>query len=251
MAGYTPVICRFSATRRVARDSGIFLYITSAAEQPELPIGLAAMGSETGQPLTRGAVVGVVIAGGRSVRFGGEKAAAILAGKPLLMWAVQRLQHSCAAVAVNARPGTEAEALSRAAGLPLLYDAPGDAAGPLAGVKAGLAWALGLGARALAVSPCDAPLLPDDLYARLLQAAGSGAAMAETAEGLQPLCAVWPASALTRVTEALAGGAHPPTWLVLESLGAGRARFEDREAFANVNTRADLAAIAARQARRN
>jgi molybdopterin-guanine dinucleotide biosynthesis protein A len=204
------------------------------------------MGSETEQSPTRGSVVGVVIAGGRSVRFGGEKAAAILAGKPLLMWAVRRLQHSCAAVAVNVRPGTEAEALAQAAGLHLLYDAPGDAAGPLAGVKVGLAWAVGLGARALAVSPCDAPLLPDDLYVRLIKAAGSGAAMAETPEGHQPLCAVWPASALPQVTEALAGGAHPPTWLVLERLGASRARFQHADAFANVNTRADLAAIAGR-----
>ena len=50
--------------------------------------------------------------------------------------------------------------------------------------------------RALAVSPCDAPLLPEDLFTRLSTAAGSGAAMAETADGVQPLCAVWPVSAL-------------------------------------------------------
>jgi molybdenum cofactor guanylyltransferase len=189
---------------------------------------------------------GVVLAGGRSVRFGGEKAAAQLAGRPLLMWAAQRLKDSCAAVAVNARPGTEAEALAQAAGLPVLHDAPGDAAGPLAGIKVGLAWAQGLGAGSLAVSPCDAPLLPHDLFVRLIAAAGAGAAMAETADGRQPLCAVWPVSALPTVVEALAGGAHPPTWRVLESLGAQRVHFERAEAFANLNTRADLAEIAAR-----
>jgi molybdopterin-guanine dinucleotide biosynthesis protein A len=192
------------------------------------------------------AVVGVVIAGGRSVRFGGEKAVAVLAGTPLLTWAARRLQGSCVAVAVNARAGTQAEALGRSAGLPILYDAPGDAAGPLAGVKAGLIWAQELGAHALAVSPCDAPLLPDDLFTRLIPAAGSGAAMAETADGRQPLCAVWPVSALAEVSQALAGGAHPPTWKVLESVGAVRVRFPDAEAFANLNTQADLAAIAAR-----
>lgn len=32
-------------------------------------------------------VVGLVIAGGRSLRFGGEKAVAQLAGRPLLLWA--------------------------------------------------------------------------------------------------------------------------------------------------------------------
>jgi molybdopterin-guanine dinucleotide biosynthesis protein A len=192
----------------------------------------------------------VVIAGGRSVRFGGEKASAELAGRPLLLWAVERLRRSCAAVAVNTRPGTEAEALARNAGLPVLYDAPGDAAGPLAGVKAGLAWAATVGAGSLAVSPCDAPLLPDDLFARLINAAGDGAAMAETADGRQPLCAVWPTSALARLTAVLAGGAHPPTWSVLEGLGAVHVRFEDAAAFANLNTRAELAAIAARLAGR-
>jgi molybdenum cofactor guanylyltransferase len=194
-------------------------------------------------------VAGVVLAGGRSVRFGGEKAAALLAGRPLLMWAAQRLKGSCTAVAINARPATEAQALAQAAGLPVLHDAAGDAAGPLAGVKAGLVWAQGLGARALAVSPCDAPLLPGDLFVRLIAAAGAGAAMAETSDGRQPLCALWPVSALSALSQALAGGAHPPTWRVLESIGAQRVHFEYAAAFANLNTRADLAAIAERVAR--
>ncbi len=71
-----------------------------------------------------GGVVGVVIAGGRSVRFGGEKAVAGLAGKPLLMWAAERLARSCVTVAINARPDTEAEALARAEGLTVLHDMP-------------------------------------------------------------------------------------------------------------------------------
>lgn len=195
-------------------------------------------------------VAGVVIAGGRSVRFGGEKAVALLAGRPLLSWAVQRLAASCAAVAVNVRPGTEAYVLAQTQGLMLLHDAPGDAAGPLAGVKAGLNWAKSRGARWLAVSPCDAPLLPQDLYVRLIEVAAQkdspGAAMAETSDGHQPLCAVWPVSALSKVTEALAGGAHPPTWLLLEALGAIHVRFPDPDSFANVNTREDLATIAGR-----
>jgi len=193
-----------------------------------------------------GSVVGVVIAGGRSVRFGGEKAVAVLAGRPLLIWAVRRLQRSCSVVAVNVRPATEAAALAQAEGLPVLHDAPGDAAGPLAGVKAGLTWAQSLGASAVAVSPCDVPLLPDDLFTRLINAAADGAAIAETSDGRQPLCAVWPVSALAKVTAALADGAHPPTWLMLESIGATPVHFPSPESFFNINTRADLAAIAGR-----
>jgi molybdenum cofactor guanylyltransferase len=191
-------------------------------------------------------VAGVVIAGGRSVRFGGEKAAALLAGRPLLLWACERLQRSCQGIAVNAREGTEAAQLAAQAHFPVLHDLAGDAAGPLAGVHVGLEWARQRGARAIVVSPCDAPLLPEDLFARLIKAAGSGAAMAETADGRQPLCAVWPVSALPTVSEALANGAHPPTWQVLESVKAVHVRFEKAADFANINTRADLDSLAAR-----
>jgi molybdenum cofactor guanylyltransferase len=196
------------------------------------------------------AVAGLVLAGGRSVRFGGEKAVAPLAGLPLLLWAVQRLRRSCARVAVSVRPGTQAEALAAANGLVTLHDAPGDAQGPLAGVKSGLIWAGSVGARSLAVSPCDAPLLPDDVFARLIEAAEGGAAMAETDEGRQPLCAVWPVAALAVVSAQLEGGAHPPTWAVLERLGARKVRFDSPELFANLNTRDDLAAVEALRARR-
>jgi len=201
---------------------------------------------EDGAKVLLGAVVGVVIAAGRSRRFGAEKAVATLLDKPLLLWAAERLGRSCALVAVNARPGSDTERLARAHNLPVLHDAPADAQGALAGVRAGLAWAEQLGARALAVSPCDAPLLPDDVFERLLRAAGAGAALAETAEGRQPLCSVWPVTALPVLTAALSAGAHPPTWRVLESLSAARVAFDDAAAFANINTRADLADAAAR-----
>ena len=193
-------------------------------------------------------VAGLVLAGGRSVRFGGEKAAARLDGTPLLLLAARRLQASCAHVAINVRPETEAEALAKAAGLPILYDAAGDAAGPLAGVKAGLIWASSIGAHSLAVSPCDVPLLPEDLFARLIDGAAGGAAMAETADGRQPLCAVWPVAALPTLREVLEGGAHPATWAVLERLGARKVRFDPPEAFADINTREDLAAVEAKRA---
>jgi molybdopterin-guanine dinucleotide biosynthesis protein A len=194
-------------------------------------------------------VVGLVLAGGRSVRFGGEKAVALLDGKPLLAWAAERLGSVCDEVAINVRPGTEAEAVAKMLGYATLHDEAGDATGPLAGVKVGLIWAEQRGASSLAVSPCDAPLLPVDLYVRLLASAAGGAALAETSDGPQPQCAVWPVSALPRLREALAGGAHPPTWQMLERIGARKVLFERREQFTNVNTRDDLAAIEAQRSR--
>ena len=190
-------------------------------------------------------VVGLVLAGGRSVRFGGEKAVATLEGRTLLEWAAERLRSVCGSVAINVRKGSQAEAVAQARGLPTLYDEAGDALGPLAGVKVGLVWAEEQGAGLLAVSPCDAPLLPDDLYVRLLERADGGAAMAETRDGRQPLCALWPVTALPAVRDALAGGAHPPTWQMLERIGARKVLFDNPEAFANINTREDLATVQA------
>lgn len=183
---------------------------------------------------------GVVIAGGRSTRFGGEKAVATFHGEPLLLRAARRLAAACDALAVNARPDTQAAALAHSLEYAVLHDAPGDPDGPLSGVKAALQWAAHQGAQWLAVSPCDVPLLPADLYPRLIAAAGEGAAMAVTSEGRQPLCAVWPVTALPKVSEALAGGAHPPTWRLLEELGAVKVQFAPATAFANANTREEL-----------
>lgn len=188
-------------------------------------------------------IAGLVLAGGRSVRFGGEKAAALLDGQPLLLRAAERLQAVCVAVAVNVRPGSEAERL--AGTMPVLQDRPGDPDGPLAGIRAGLDWARGLGAASLVVIPCDAPVLPDDLIGRLIAQAGRGAAMAETEDGPQPLFSVWPVWALPRLDDAIADGAHPPTWRVLHDLGAARVRFAAAD-LANVNTRQELEALAAR-----
>jgi len=76
---------------------------------------------------------------------------------------------------------------------------------------------------------------------RLQAAAGEGAAFAGTSEGRQPQCAIWPVSALPALTAALENGGHPPTWRMLEQIGAVQVPFEVPERFANLNTREDLA----------
>src|SRR5665213_575112 len=104
------------------------------------------------------ALFGLVLAGGRSRRFGSEKAVATLGGRSLLDLAVARLARDCAEVAVNAPAGSAAAAQARALGRRLISDAAGDPDGPLSGIKAGLGWAAGQGVGHLAVIPCDAPL---------------------------------------------------------------------------------------------
>lgn len=187
---------------------------------------------------------GLVLAGGRSSRFGSEKAAAVLAGVTLLERALAHLGPA-APKAVSARPGSQAEALARAAGAVVLHDAEGDAAGPLAGIKAALIWADEVGIEPLAVEPCDVPRLPSDLHARLAAAIGEApAAYADTDEGPQPLCGLWRAAALPALEAAMAGGEHPSVWRFLDGIGAVRVRFEDARLFQNINTPQDLARLA-------
>jgi molybdopterin-guanine dinucleotide biosynthesis protein A len=219
-------------------------------------------------------VFGLVLAGGRSSRFGREKAAADLAGRPLIAWVVDVLAQGCAEVAVNAKAGSMAEAFARGFGLTRLTDDPTDPEGPLAGVRAGLAWARAAGGDALVTAPCDTPFLPQNLTPRLMFAAhgGARAAVACTGEGLEPLCALWrvhnyqdtrglsgaetaeglgeaaPLDPEILIAQAFATGRHPPMRDVLAKLAAVEVMFPDARAFANLNTQADYIA-AVRSAR--
>ncbi len=197
-------------------------------------------------------LVGLVLAGGRSSRFGQEKAAAEVAGRPMIAWVLDVLKAACIEVAVNARPGSEAAAYAEQGGYVTLADDPGDPEGPLAGVRAGLAWAQGLGAEALATAPCDTPFLPHDLVARLADGwmLGDGARVAVSSAGVAPLCALWPVpAALDLIGATLAAGRHPAIRRVLADLRAVEVEFPDPRAFDNLNTPADYAAAISAPAR--
>ncbi|MBI1404931.1 MAG: NTP transferase domain-containing protein [Caulobacter sp.] len=187
-------------------------------------------------PTSSPRIAGLVLAGGRSRRFGAEKAAALLRGQPLLDWSLSALRPDCAVLAVNAPEGSAAAALAKAGNHPLLADAPGTPDGPLSGVAAGLAWALDQQADWLLTAPCDTPRLPADLARRLLAAAGEGpGASAVSPDGRQPLCALWRPALLAPLTLALAAG-HPPVRAFQDEAGMALARFEDSAAFVNFNT---------------
>ncbi len=204
---------------------------------------------------------GLVLAGGRSSRFGREKAGVELDGQLLIARVVDVLARGCDRVAVNARLGSQAADFATAQGLDLLSDNPADPEGPLAGIKAGLSWAAGGEANALLTTPCDTPFLPQDLVARLVES--SRAAVARTEDGLQPLCALWSVSRqrapltklcldegdikltcdpYTLITAAFARGQHPSIRDLLADLNAAEVMFHDSAAFANLNTPQDYAA---------
>jgi molybdopterin-guanine dinucleotide biosynthesis protein A len=185
---------------------------------------------------------GLILAGGRSQRFGSEKAAARLQGSPLLVHAFRRLMPHCRLIGVSAPRLSQAAQLAVEIGAALVRDPPNAPSGPLSGVAAGLAWTQREGEDLMLTVPCDAPLLPDDLAPRLLAAVeGRDAAVARTADGLQPLCTVWRTTLLEPVVEALARGEHPAVRQVLMQARAAEVTFDDAGAFINVNTPDELA----------
>ncbi len=192
--------------------------------------------------MTEKRIAGLVLAGGRSRRFGREKAMALLAGRPLIDWSLMALDGVCEAVAVSAAPGVGAGIHALAAGRAVLHDDPAHPAGPLAGLAAGLAWARNRGCDRLVCLPCDTPgVRPEHLRQLIAALDDAEAAYAITEAGVHGLCAVWRASFAPALAARLSAGDHPPVRRLLAEIDARAVIFADSEAFRNVNTAADLA----------
>jgi molybdopterin-guanine dinucleotide biosynthesis protein A len=185
-------------------------------------------------------IAGLALAGGRSSRFGSDKAVAMAEGRPMLARVLDRLRAGCDLLAVSAPPGSAAAALAREMGVETVIDDPADPEGPLAGVHAGLRWAAARGAERLLTAPCDTPYLPADYAARLLGGDAGRPQVAVAGGEIEPLCACWPVSLTPDLAEALRAG-HPGVGRYLAALGAEAVRFEDAAGFRNVNRPADLA----------
>jgi molybdenum cofactor guanylyltransferase len=176
--------------------------------------------------------VAAILAGGASSRFGADKAMVEIGGAPMIAHVARAL--GGAGLAVVGHPHAAA-----ALGAVSLRDPPGAVAGPLAGVLAALEWAEA--APWLVTAPCDAPLLPHDLAARLIAAAersGAEVAYACTSDGPHALCAAWRPALAATLRRHFAGGVHPPAREIVPD--AARVMFEARDAFLNVNTKEDL-----------
>lgn len=208
-----------------------------------------AMGAEAAMAIKPEAITGLVLAGGQGQRMGGvDKGLQPCAGEPLVAHALRRLRPQVGSLAVNANRNLVDYARF---GLPVWPDAQADTQvdfrGPLAGLLAGLnacttPW--------LVAVPCDSPRLPLDLVGRLAQAAvaaGSAAAVACTADAgawhRQPVFCLLHRRLRGPLADFLARGEQKVGFWLREQ-GAAEARFDDADAFRNVNTLADLAALA-------
>ncbi len=189
-------------------------------------------------------VVGLLLAGGRSSRFGSEKAVFELQDGLAMMDApLNALRSACVRVAVSARVGGGAEARARRLDLPIIVDDPAHPDGPLAGVLAGLEWAATVGADWLVTAPCDAPTVKDRLINDLITEVtkGAPAAVAVSDSSWEPLLAAWPVRrARLHLTALLQRGSHPSVKTVLAELGASPVAGHDG---VNVNRPSDLTSL--------
>jgi molybdopterin-guanine dinucleotide biosynthesis protein A len=189
-------------------------------------------------------IAGVILAGGKGERIGGQKALLPFGAGTLIEAVIRTAIPQVGRLALNV-PSTDEYLYQARFGskLDVLVDPFEQGTGPLAGIVAGLAWARTIGdIDWLASFPCDAPFLPRDLVARLLDASEPGKpCAAEDGERLQGVCAIWPMRSLERLREGVVSGRLRSPFAALEEFGGTRCSFEDADAFFNVNTREDLA----------
>jgi molybdopterin-guanine dinucleotide biosynthesis protein A len=194
--------------------------------------------------IARDSITGVVLAGGQGRRMGGvDKGLVELDGRPLVAWVLERLAPQVGTLLVNANQNAARYA---AFGHPVIGDAVGGFAGPLAGLHAALAAAR---TAWVVTVPCDSPFLPRDLVARLAAAAESAAAtlaVARTFDQPHPVFALVRADVAPHLSAFLEGGGRKiDAWYA--TLAVVEVPFDDEaDAFRNINTAAELAAAHAR-----
>jgi molybdopterin-guanine dinucleotide biosynthesis protein A len=181
------------------------------------------------EPSIPNRLLGAVIAGGMSRRFGSDKALALFEGRTMIAHAVAMLEREVGRVVICGR----AESI---AGLPWLADRPAPDLGPLGGISAALHFARDEGFGAVLTLGCDMPRLPPDLFG-MLRAAGPSAFIAEA-----PIIGLWSVALADPLDAHLRGGGDRSIrrW----AMQAGVTCVTLGEDLPNINTRADLANLA-------
>jgi molybdenum cofactor guanylyltransferase len=150
-------------------------------------------------------LLGAILAGGQSRRFGSDKAQALVDGKALLDHVADALHPQVDALVVAGRewPGIESVA-----------DIPEAGLGPLGGLAGALAHAWRHNFDAVLSSGCDLIGIPADLADQL----GGGASIADD----QPLLGLWPAALAEPLTTWLAEPQNRSVYRFADHIGARR-----------------------------
>ena len=185
----------------------------------------------------------MILAGGVSRRFGSDKSAALLAGKPLLERIVERARPQVETLLLNANDpdvGRSIIDLER-----LADSAPGE--GPLAGILTVLGRAGRRGFDHVASFACDTPFFPLDTVTRLahaLQTSSADFAIARCGLSAHRIFALWPVACRDQLDSAFAQCARSmrevedwlvPAWEEFAAEGG-----PNGDPFFNINTPDDL-----------
>lgn len=197
-------------------------------------------------------IVGLVLAGGRSTRMGGDdKAMLAFAGCRLIDHVASRLAPQVGRLAISANGDLDRFGLP---GVAVLPDTIPGGLGPLAGVLAGLEWAATLpGVTGLVTVATDTPFLPKDLVERLAATRSGPVSLvvAASAGRVHPVDALWPVDAADDLRNFLEAGETYRAMRFVEKIGYSSVSFDAValpggavDPFFNVNTREDLATAA-------
>jgi molybdenum cofactor guanylyltransferase len=192
----------------------------------------------------------IILSGGRATRMNGvDKGLVLLQQKPLIAHVIARLQPQVDEIFINANREI---ATYEAFGLPVLKDESdefiGTYIGPLAGFSLGLQHAKH---DYVLTVPCDSPLLPLDLAQRLMAALlehHADIAVASSDKNTHPVFCLMKKTVLPSLLVYIESGERKvSTWQ--KSLNYIEVDFSDcSEAFTNLNTFEDLAALEQRLA---
>lgn len=180
---------------------------------------------------------------------GGDKPLCLLGDRPMLHHVIARLEAQCGAMAINANGDP---ARFAAYGLPVIADSVLDRPGPLAGILAGMDWAVDQDADAVLTIAGDTPFFPHDLLENFI-ASDDGQhpvlAASRDTDGMivqHPVFGLWPVSLRGDLRDYLQAG-HRRVRDFAQQRDARFAIWDGRQfdPFFNVNTPEDL--VRARQ----
>ena len=183
-------------------------------------------------------ISGVVLAGGQGRRLGGmDKGLRLLAGRPLVEYVLDNLRGQVRELLISANRNTECY---ERYGHRVIPDSPPGFAGPLAGMAATLQeatcpWVL--------FAPCDCPLLPSDLAARLyrrLHAAGAAICTAWDGKRTHPVISLMRRDLFPSLQACLAGGERKIARYYAQHPLAKEDFSDCPEAFRNLNVPEEL-----------
>ncbi len=187
------------------------------------------------------AIYGLVLAGGRSRRFGRDKAAVQIEGQALLERTVKLLRALIDEVFVSVRSDQQDEPLRRQ--FRLIVDQL-DGLGPAAGILAAhgewpeAAWL---------VLACDMPLVDESAVGGLLEARNSrraATAYRSAGDGLpEPLCAIYEPDTLARFRHQTESGDDPSPRNFLVHADVELIEPPGKRVLSNVNTRDELSRL--------